>query len=182
MRFLAQILFVFVLYEYFYNTKEILFKLPFKLHGPVTRVSDTSVSAVKGGGKGGLLLPPSCHLLQRSRIIRQRQRTVRSADTECCVRSMSPILSPKLTQASSPFNPRSFQAPWLQSPFRIPRLKLASTVDKTAVPTSGGTVPLRLQTDPALEKRSGAVAGSVHPHPSCGQPGERVAPPGAQER
>lgn len=173
---------MFVLYEYFYNTKEILFKLPFKLHGPVTRVSDTSVSAVKGGGKGGLLLPPSCHLLQRSRIIRQRQRTVRSADTECCVRSMSPILSPKLTQASSPFNPRSFQAPGLQSPLRIPRLKRASTADKTAVPTSGGTVPLRLQTDPALEKRSGAVAGSVHPHPSCGQPGERAAPPGAQER
>lgn len=46
MEVLAQILFVFVLYEYFYNTKEILFKFPFrKLHGPVTHVTDTFVSA-----------------------------------------------------------------------------------------------------------------------------------------
>lgn len=45
--FLIQILFVLVLYEYFYNPKEILFKFPFlKLHSPVTHATDTFVSAV----------------------------------------------------------------------------------------------------------------------------------------
>lgn len=73
----AQIPFVFVLCECCYNTKETLFKLPFTLHGPVTRVSDASKVLFQGGGKGGLLRPPSCPLLQRSRMIRQRWRAVR---------------------------------------------------------------------------------------------------------
>lgn len=73
----AQIPFVFVLCERCYNTKETLFKLPFTLHGPVTRVSDASKVLFQGGGKGGLLRPPSCPLLQGSRMIRQRRRAVR---------------------------------------------------------------------------------------------------------
>ena len=74
-------------------------------------------------------------------------RAVRSVDAKWqLMRSVSPIWSPKLTQASSPPD-HSSHTSFLQSPFKDPRLKLATTAGKRAVPARAG--PSRYCPQPA---------------------------------
>lgn len=96
--------------------------------------------------------------------------------TESCVRSMAPVLSPELTQASSP------------SAQIIPgHTQLASSFQnshwpaKTAVPTSEGTVPL-LSADTGRGE-VGKLSGSIQctPHAMPGLPPPRCCPVGSAQ-
>ena len=121
----AQILFVFVLCECFYGTKEILFKSPFyKLHGSVIHGRAVSES----WRQHGVVPPAAAH---RDAVMSCEVNGRRVTADEKCV--LSPIWSPKLTRASSTPG-HSSHTSCLQSPFQDPRLKLVTTAGKRAVP------------------------------------------------
>lgn len=91
--------------------------------------------------------------------------------TESCVRSMAPILSPELTQASSPSTQIIPGHTQLASSFQNSHWP-STTADKTAVPTSEGTVPL-LFADTG-RREVGKLSGSIQCTPHAAVPRGRL--------